>query len=116
MAAVDQSQIYDSFPAAVTVCDADGIISHMNPAAQQLFAKHGGAALIGTNVLDCHPEPARAKLAGLMRDRKSNVYMVEKHGTTRMIYQSPWYADDGAYGGFMELSFEVPASVPKFIK
>jgi PAS domain-containing protein len=111
-----QTNIYDAFPAAVTVCDPAGIITYMNPAAERLFAKDGGRALLGTNVLDCHPEPAREKLSALMRDRRSNAYMVEKRGQTKMIYQSPCYAEDGSYTGFMELSFEIPASIPTVIR
>ena len=44
------------FPAAITVCDTDGIILEMNAHAVKSFADEGGANLIGTNVLDCHPE------------------------------------------------------------
>jgi len=52
-------------PAAVTVTDAKGVILAMNKAAREVFKTDGGAALIGTNVLDCHPEPGRTKTAEL---------------------------------------------------
>jgi PAS domain S-box-containing protein len=107
---------YDSFPAAVTVCDPEGKITYMNPAAGRLFAKYGGTALVGSNLLDCHPEPARSKLSGMLRDRRSNTYIVEKNGAQRMIYQTPWFADDGSYAGFLEMSFEIPATIPKIVR
>ena len=53
-------------PVAITVTDADGVIVRMNARARETFAKDGGGALVGRSVLDCHPEPARTRLAGLL--------------------------------------------------
>ena len=58
------------FVGAVTVCDAEGTILDMNDRAATTFAQRGGRALIGSSVLDCHPEHARAKLAELMATRQ----------------------------------------------
>ena len=33
----------------------------------------------------------------------------------KLIYQSPWYRD-GAYAGFVELSLEIPAEMPHFVR
>lgn len=101
------------FPAACTVCDAEGRILEMNEASRRAFASDGGGALIGRNVLDCHPEPGRTKLAGMFRDRKANVYTIRKNGKKKLIYQAPWFKD-GAYAGFVELSFEIPEDMPHF--
>jgi putative heme iron utilization protein len=49
------------FPAAVTVCDPEGIILAMNDKAAKGHEKDGGYNLLGSNMLDCHPEPARVK-------------------------------------------------------
>ena len=54
------------FPGSVTVCDQEGRIIEMNDRAAEVFAKDGGANLIGTNVFDCHPEPSRTKLKEMM--------------------------------------------------
>jgi transcriptional regulator with PAS, ATPase and Fis domain len=101
--------------AAITVCDAQGIILEMNDQAAKVFQKHGGRKLVGSNVLDCHPETARIKIRQLMERQQTNIYTVENNGITRLIYQSPWYAG-GKYSGFMEISFELPASMPHFIR
>src|SRR4030043_1525834 len=53
------------FAAAITVSDAQGKIIEMNAKAAQTFEKDGGTKLSGTNVLDCHPEPARSKLRSI---------------------------------------------------
>jgi transcriptional regulator with PAS, ATPase and Fis domain len=103
------------FPAAVTVCDPDGIILEMNDKAARTFANDGGLALVGRNMLDCHPDPARGKLERLLEKRQVNVYSIEKNGVKKLIYQSPWY-HDGEYAGFVEISLEVPFEIPHFIR
>jgi transcriptional regulator with PAS, ATPase and Fis domain len=103
------------FPGAVTVCDPDGIIIEMNDEAVKTFAEDGGLSLIGKNVLDCHPAPARSELAGLMKARHCNVYTIEKNGVKKLIYQSPWYCE-GEYAGFIELSLEIPFEMPHFLR
>ncbi|HMA47831.1 MAG TPA: PAS domain-containing protein, partial [Frankiaceae bacterium] len=54
------------FPGAVTVCDRDGVVLEMNDKSAEVFAGDGGRALVGRNLLDCHPEPARSKLAAML--------------------------------------------------
>ena len=103
------------FPGAITVCDADGIIIEMNDRSAQAFEKEGGYDLIGTNLLDCHPDPARGKLERLMNQQVSNVYTIEKSGRKKLIYQTPWY-EHGQYAGFVEIAFEIPAELPHFIR
>ena len=69
---------------AITVCDKEGKILQMNDKSQK--TNHGD--LVGQNVLDCHPEPARTKLVQLMTcllytsNRK-----IEKR-STRFLYGS----------------------------
>ncbi len=103
------------FPGAVTVCDRDGIILYMNDRSIAVFSEDGGSRLIGRNLLDCHPEPARQRLLDMMGAEKKNVYTIEKRGVKKLIYQTPWYAD-GQYSGFVELSVEIPFDMPHFIR
>jgi transcriptional regulator with PAS, ATPase and Fis domain len=103
------------FPAAVTVCDAKGIILEMNDKAAKTFEKDGGYALIGKNLLDCHKDPARSKVEQLLAAREKNVYTIEKNGIKKLIFQSPWFKD-GKYAGFVELSLEIPFELPHFIR
>ncbi|MBI5472387.1 MAG: diguanylate cyclase [Ignavibacteriae bacterium] len=103
------------FPAAITVCDAQGTILVMNEKACSTFADDGGEKLIGTNVRDCHPEPARTKLAALFESEQLNVYTIEKGGVKKLIYQSPWY-ENGKYAGIVELSLPIPEHVPHFVR
>ncbi|MFP5212961.1 MAG: diguanylate cyclase, partial [Acidobacteriota bacterium] len=75
----------------------------------------GGADLIGSNVLDCHPGAARAKLKTLMDERRENVYTTEKNGVKKLVHQSPWYKD-GQYAGFMEIILELPNPMKHFVR
>jgi transcriptional regulator with PAS, ATPase and Fis domain len=102
------------FPAAITVCDAQGIILEMNDKSASTFAKDGGRALVGTNLLDCHPDPARGKVESLMDRQQKNVYTIEKNGIHKLIYQSPWYKN-GQFAGFVEFSFEIPSGIPHLV-
>ena len=103
------------FPAAVTVCDCEGVILDMNDKAAQTFERDGGYALIGTNLLDCHPEPARSKVKNMLAACEKNIYTIEKNGVKKLIYQCPWF-EDGQYAGFVELSLEIPFEMEHFIR
>ena len=101
------------FPAAITVCDPDGVILALNDKSCLTFAGDGGADLLGTNMLECHPEPARSKVAELLKSGTSNVYTIEKGGIKKLIYQSPWY-EDGKFAGLVELSLPLPKEMQHF--
>jgi len=101
------------FPGSVTVCDKEGRIIEMNDKSAEVFAADGGAKLIGTNVLDCHPEPSRSKLKAMLEGGRTNVYTIQKNGRKKLIYQSPW-SENGRYAGFVEISVEIPWDMPHF--
>lgn len=105
----------EEFPAAVTVCDSDGVILAMNAKSADTFQRSGGKALIGSNLLDCHPGPARTKLREMLASGKKNAYTIEKRGIKKLIYQSPWY-ENGEYRGFIELALELPAELLHFVR
>ncbi len=102
-------------PVAATVCDAQGVILEMNDESVRTFAADGGAALIGTNALDCHPEPARTKMKAMLVAGRKNIYTIEKHCIKKLIYQCPW-TEGGVYRGFVELSMEIPFEMPHFVR
>jgi hypothetical protein len=101
------------FPAAITVCDAEGVLLAMNEKAVSTFEADGGAALIGTNMIDCHPEPARTQVVEMLKSGSTNVYTIQKGGVKKLIYQSPWFIG-GKYAGFVEFSLPIPEVMQHF--
>jgi transcriptional regulator with PAS, ATPase and Fis domain len=105
----------DELPAAITVCDTDGIILEMNKKSAASFAKDGGYELIGKNLYNCHSQDSVSKINELIIEGKTNVYTIEKNGVRKLIYQSPWY-ENGELKGLVELTFEIPPDIPHFIR
>ncbi|MBM3327699.1 MAG: PAS domain-containing protein [Calditrichaeota bacterium] len=105
----------EHLPSSVIICDKDGVILEMNAKAAAGLDKEGGRNLIGTNILDCHPEPSRSKLAAQMAERRQNIYTSEKNGVKKLIYQSPWYKND-EYFGIIEISLEIPFEMPHHLR
>ena len=103
------------FPGSITVCDATGVILDMNDASAESFAKDGGRALMGSNLLDCHPEPSRNKLQGLLATGQANAYTIEKGGVKKLVYQAPWY-ENGQYRGLVEIALALPETLPHFVR
>ncbi len=102
-------------PAAITVCDREGIALEMNDRSAATFAADGGRELIGKSLLDCHPERARELFAELLRTHGTNVYTIEKNGVKKLIYQVPW-TRDGEFQGIVELSLPIPFEIPHFVR
>lgn len=111
----DQPGWVRTFPGAITIVDAHGVILDMNDKAAEGYAADGGRALVGRNLLDCHPEPARSKLDAMLREGRGNVYTIEKRGVRKLIHQSPWF-ENGRFAGLIELSLELPAAMPHFVR
>jgi hypothetical protein len=103
------------FPGSIMICDLHGIILEMNAKAAQTYQKHGGMQLVGRNLLECHPEPARSKLMQLLETGDRNVYTIEKNGVKKLVYQAPWY-QDGCRRGMVELALEIPFELPHFVR
>lgn len=103
------------FPVAITVCNTEGTILEMNDRSAGIFAKDGGRELVGGNVLDCHPAPARSKLKKILDEQLINCYTIEKNGVRKLIYQAPWYEGE-QYMGMVELAIELPGEIPHFIR
>ena len=110
-----QRDYFESVDIAVTVCTKDGTILDMNGKSRRTFLKPGREEIIGRNVLDCHPEPARTFLADMLANPRTNIYTVEKEGQKKFIVQTPWYDGDD-YAGYMELAVVLPESIPNRIR
>ncbi len=103
------------FSGAITICDAQGILVEMNDKAEETLRDDGGRTLIGKNILDCHPEPARSQLREMLEKHQPNIYTIEKNGVKKLIYQTPLFSG-GEFIGFAELSLEIPFEMPHFVR
>ncbi len=92
---------HEDYPAAVTVCDRDGIIIAMNKKSLELFEKRGGAKLIGASLFDCHPESSNKIIRRQLKKHEANFYITERKSGRRLIQQVPWYRD-GVFAGIIE--------------
>lgn len=108
-------KIFKELNVAITVCDENGRILEMNEASKKVNLKPGMPEIIGQNVLDCHPEPAKSKLAGMLQNPQTNVYTIEKNGVKKLIYQTPWYEND-VFKGLVEFSIVIPNEMPHYIR
>jgi hypothetical protein len=91
------------------------MILELNKRAAESHRAQGGKKLIGSNLMDCHPEPARSKLKRLMRYRQTNVYTVKKGRTRKIVLQTPWYRN-GKYRGFVEVSLPISAKIRDIVR
>jgi transcriptional regulator with PAS, ATPase and Fis domain len=105
----------DGIEVAATVCDRHGVCLYLNERAAQVFVKDGGRKLVGQNLLDCHPEPARSRFTAQLATPEPNSYTIEKAGIRKLIHQIPWYKD-GVFSGVVELSLVLPHTLPHFVR
>lgn len=101
--------------AAITVCNEKAEIIYMNRKAQTVFENYGGN-LKGQSLLDCHNEHSVSIIKRLLAEGGSNIYTIEKNGIRKLIHQSAWLTDEGTIGGLTEISMEIPAGMPHFIR
>lgn len=106
---------FENLPCSVTVCDSDYRILYLNGRSAEVNAADGGKALIGKSLLDCHPPEAQEKLRRVMASGQPNVYTIEKKGVRKIIYQSHWRRE-GQIVGLVEITFELPADIPHFVR
>ncbi|MBP9990735.1 MAG: diguanylate cyclase [Bacteroidales bacterium] len=99
---------------AITVCDTEGNILDMNQRSADVNSN--GQKIVGNNLFGCHPERAAAILKDLLDNEKLNAYTIEKNGVKKLIYQVPWYQEDGSFGGLIEFSLPIPFEMPHYVR
>lgn len=99
--------------AAVTVCDAEGVILFMNKRSRETFSRHGD--LIGKNLFGCHSAASQEKIRHMLATGESNSYTISKEGQRKMIYQTPWRIN-GKIAGMVEISMVIPEEMPHYIR
>jgi len=102
---------FEQLPCSVMVCDKKYKILYMNDKAAKDHADDGGRALVGTNLMECHPPDAQVKLREVFTSGRPNVYTTETKGKKKLIYQCQW-KKGVKVGGVVQLVIELPRDMP----
>lgn len=103
-------ELFDQLDCAVTACDTEGIVLYQNERSVAVNGDVGGRSL-----LPCHNERSLSIIRRLLAEGGRNVYTIEKRGTRKLIYQTVWRRD-GAVGGLVEFSMELPDELPHYVR
>lgn len=92
---------------AVVVCSPEHEIIYMNPAAVGRYAKRGGAALVGKNLLDCHSGSSREmiqKVVDWFRESSAHnlIYTSYNEKENKDVYMAALRDEDGRLIGYYE--------------
>jgi transcriptional regulator with PAS, ATPase and Fis domain len=111
MASSNRLEWFEQLPCSVIVCDRKYNVLYMNDKAAEDHADDGGRALVGTDLMNCHPPEAQAKLKEVLRSGRPNVYTTEERRKKKFVYQCQW-KKGGRVGGVVQLVIELPRDVP----
>jgi methylmalonyl-CoA mutase cobalamin-binding subunit len=106
----------ENFPGAITICDANLIITYMNEKALSTWQSQGGRQLIGSSLLACHQNRSNEIIKKLLESGGTNVYTIQKNGVKKLIYQTAWQDSQGKVAGLAELSLVIPEDLPHFVR
>jgi transcriptional regulator with PAS, ATPase and Fis domain len=106
---------FDECSFAVTICDKEAKILYMNQKAFKTFEKYGGKDLIGKSLYNCHKPQSIEAIQKMLQEGTSNSYTILKNGIKKIIHQTPWYTN-GEVAGLIELSIEIPETMPHFVR
>lgn len=99
--------IIDTDRCAVVICDLEHKIIYMNPSAKERYAKRGGKALLGQNLLDCHGEKSREMIIKTVewfnKSPENNlVYTSHNENENKDVYMTALRNDSGELIGYYE--------------
>lgn len=115
MASPSRLEWFEQIPCSVMVCDRRYKILYVNGKAAKDHAEDGGKALVGTNLMDCHPSGAQEKLRKVMTSGRPNTYTTQKGKAKKLVYQCQW-KKGGRVGGLVQLVVELPGDMPNFVR
>lgn len=98
---VDQNRIH------VVICNLKHEIIYMNPAAVKRYEKRGGAALVGSSLLDCHNpqsvERIKKVVAWFAESAEHNIlYTYSNEKENKDVYMVALRDDEGTLIGYYE--------------
>ena len=100
--------------AAITVTDENGIFTDMNLHSKRVNLKDVTKTVVGKDIKGCHNERSNAIIKDMIENQKVNAYTITKNGQKKLIYQAPWFKDNGDFGGLVEISLVIPEQMPHY--
>ena len=99
--------IVDSDEGPVVICNAEHTIVYMNPNAVKHYEKRGGAALIGTSLLNCHKTESQSVIEAVtswFRESKENnrVFTYRNEKEQYDVFMISLRDDNGEFIGYYE--------------
>lgn len=99
--------VIDQDRTAVVICNLEHEIIYMNPAAADRYAKRGGRALIGQNLLNCHnpqsQKQIRDVIAWFEKSKENNIiYTFHNEKENKDVYMVALRDDSGNLIGYYE--------------
>ncbi len=99
--------IVDSDEGPVVICDTEHTIVYMNPNAIKRYEKRGGAALIGTSLMNCHKTESQSAIEAVtswFRESPDNnwVFTCRLEKTQEDIFMMALRDENGDFIGYYE--------------
>lgn len=99
--------VIDADEAAVVICDLAHTIVYMNPSAIARYSKSGGAALMGSSLLDCHNDKANEKIKEVVAwfaasEDHNKVFTFHNVKENKDVYMIALRDENGALIGYYE--------------
>ena len=95
---------------SMTVCDLEGKVIYQNVKAVEALGEARD-----NNLQECHQSSSWEKIQRMLREGTTNAYTIEKRGTRKLIYQTPWY-EEGRVAGLVEYSIVLPTDMPHKVR
>lgn len=108
---MEQDLWFKSFPGAITITDAKGIILEMNDKAAVSYRDGGGRELIGKSAINCHEEPVRQTVQKMYDEPGMRIYTTRENGQKILVTHAPFFSHD-VFMGIVELVIELPEEIP----
>ena len=105
----------EKLPCSVMICDKNYKILYMNEMSAKDHAKDGGKKMVGTDLMDCHPLEAQAKMRKMLTSAQPNVYTMQWKKKKKLVYQCQWKRGRSV-GGLFQLVFKIPEDIPNIVK
>ena len=112
--------VIDSDEAPIVISDTEHTIIYMNPSAVKHYEKRGGAALIGSSLMDCHNEKSCEKIRNVVawfsEDSSHNkVFTFHNPKENKDVYMIALRDCDGQLIGYYEKhEYRTPESGKKY--